>query len=89
MLSDLEERAFGERADDLLLPIDPGCIAQQFLRSCRALRFDDQAIAVVKELFCRFVLDRMGTIYGDCNRQLGEAGFATCFERGDESQVSA
>lgn len=62
------------------LPISPTRVAHCFLVSCRALKFDEQAIATVQELFGRFILDRLGAIYGDCNHRLEQAGFRTVQE---------
>ena len=59
------------------IPVSPLNIAQSFIESCQALRFDKQALEVVRELFCRFVLDRMGPIYGHCNERLESAGYFT------------
>jgi hypothetical protein len=62
------------------LPIGPRQIASNFLVTMKALRFDEHAIEIVQELFCRFVLDRLGQIYGDCNTRMQEAGFLTLAE---------
>ena len=35
---------------------------------------------MVQQLFGRFVLDRMGPVYGECNHQLEQAGFFTARE---------
>ena len=37
--------------------------------------FDKQALEIVQNLFARFVLDRLGGMYGECNRTLEDAGF--------------
>jgi hypothetical protein len=63
--------------DALRLPIGPRQIAGNFLMTMRALRFDEQSIEIVQELFGRFVLDRLGQVYGDCNTRMQDAGFLT------------
>jgi hypothetical protein len=63
--------------DAARLPIAPLPIATAFLQSCHSLKFDRDSIEIVQELFARFVLDRMGAVYGDSNQQLEEAGFFT------------
>jgi hypothetical protein len=67
-----------ERDPDVAsLPIGPRQIAGNFLMTMRALRFDQHSIEVVQELFNRFVLDRLGQVYGDCNVRLQDVGFLT------------
>lgn len=83
VLQSLAERtayALGRDVDISLLPISPYKIACNFIRSMKALEFDDPAIELVQELFGRFVLDRMGSVYGDCNSKLEQAGFFTARE---------
>ena len=57
------------------IPVSPYQIAYNFLASCRSLDMDSDSIDLVQELFGRFVLDRLGGVYGECNRRLEEAGF--------------
>jgi len=59
------------------LPIGPRQIAANFLMTMKTLRFDGHSIEIVQELFIRFVLDRLGQVYGDCNIRMEEAGFLT------------
>ena len=59
------------------LPISPMRIADCFLLSCRALEFDKDSIATLEDLFQRFILDRLGPIYGQCNQHLQRSGFLT------------
>jgi len=83
VLQSLAERtayALGRDVDVSLLPISPYKIAGNFIRSMKALELDDAAIEVIQELFSRFVLDRMGSVYGECNRNLEQAGFFTARE---------
>jgi hypothetical protein len=62
------------------LPIGPYQIACNFIESMKSLEFDDQAIEIVEELFSRFVLERLGSVYGECNQRLERAGFYTATE---------
>ncbi|MGI9325488.1 MAG: DUF1631 family protein [Pseudomonadales bacterium] len=62
------------------LPISPYNIAYHFIASCQSLEFDKQAIEIVQDLFARFVLDRLGAVYGECNQRLEAAGFYTLAE---------
>jgi hypothetical protein len=83
VLQSLAERtayALNRDVETSLLPISPYKIACNFIRSMKALEFDDPAIDVVQELFGRFVLDRMGPVYGECNSKLEQAGFFTARE---------
>jgi hypothetical protein len=57
------------------IPISPYQIAYNFLATCRSLDLDNEAIDIVQNLFERFVLDRLGNIYGDCNSRLEAAGY--------------
>ena len=57
------------------LPISPHYVAQAFVLSCRSLKLDHASIEIVQDLFSRFVLDRLGSIYGVCNARLEDAGF--------------
>ena len=49
------------------LPIGPVQISRHFVSSCRRIEFEPSSILVVRELFLRFVLDRLGSVYGRCN----------------------
>jgi len=62
------------------LPIGPAAISQSFVLSCRSLRLEDQSIVLILHLFSRFVLDRMGQTYAQCNNQLRDAGYLTIGE---------
>ena len=77
-----ERTAHGTERDvkNVVLPISPYAISYQFLCTCRSLEFDPESIQVVQELFARFVLDRLGGVYGDCNQRLDDAGFSTLEE---------
>jgi len=78
LLSQIAERtasASGRASTDVEIPISPYQVAYNFLSSCRSLDLDNESIDIVQNLFERFVLDRLGTIYGDCNRRLEDAGF--------------
>ena len=79
LLSNITERtasASGRAVEDVKIPISPYQIAYNFLATCRSLDLDNEAIEVVQNLFERFVLDRLGNVYGDCNQRLEEAGFS-------------
>ena len=83
LLQNITERtAYGTGRDPLKvnLPIGPFQVAYNFLVSCRSLEFDEQAIEIVQELFGRFVLDRLGVVYGECNQRLEEVGYFTIRE---------
>ena len=83
LLQNIAERtAYGtERDTDKVdLPISPYRISYNFLRSCASMDFDAPSLSVVQDLFARFVLDRTGGIYGECNRILRQAGFPTVAE---------
>ena len=83
VLQNLTERAgyaLGRDLDRLELPIGPYQIACNFIESMKALKFDEQSIEIVEELFSRFVLERLGSVYGECNQRLERAGFYTTAE---------
>jgi hypothetical protein len=90
-------QAVTERANDALgrdqsrseLPIGPHRIARCFVDAMRALNFDEASIEVIEELFGRFVLERLGSVYGDCNAQLADAGFYTAEELKELSRARA
>lgn len=69
------------------LPLSPEEVSFHFVMSCRSVQFDKYSIATVQSLFCRFVLDRLGGIYGRINSDLEDAGFYTMAEL-DELAVS-
>jgi hypothetical protein len=78
LLSQITDRtatASGRNPRDVKIPISPYQIAYNFLATCRSLDLDNEAIEIVQNLFERFVLDRLGNIYGECNRRLEEAGY--------------
>jgi Protein of unknown function (DUF1631) len=64
------------------VPISPHRIARAFVVSCRSLKFDHASIEIVQDLFSRFVLDGLGSIYGHCNLRLHGEGYATADELG-------
>ncbi len=84
LLRSIRERAaHGSDRDvqSVELPISPYQVSYQFLVSCQSLDFDKHAVQMVQDLFARFVLDRMGSIYGQVNRTLEDSGFYTTDER--------
>jgi len=86
-----ERAAFGlDGEPDLAsLPIGPQQIAYNFLVTMKGLRFDEPAIEIVQELFMRFVLDRIGQVYGECNLRLQDAGYLTRSELEELSRARA
>jgi hypothetical protein len=79
----IERTAFAtqRKPDAVNIPISPYQVSYNFLASCRSLDFDLQSIELVQDLFERFVLDRLGPVYGDCNQRLEDSGFFTRRER--------
>lgn len=57
------------------LPIAPRSIALAFVQSCRSLSLDAESIEIVQQLFSRFVLDSLGSVYGGFNQRLEAAGY--------------
>lgn len=92
VLQNLAERAayaLGRDSDRSSLPIGPYQIACNFIESMKALKFDDSSIEIVEELFSRFVLERLGSVYGECNQRLERAGFYTIAELDAVSRAKA
>ncbi len=84
LLQNIIERtacATNRDAETVTIPISPYQVSYNFLASCRSLDFDRYSIELVQDLFARFVLDRLGPTYGECNQRLEEAGFITLRER--------
>lgn len=69
--------AMGKNFEQANLPINPYHVSYAFVVSCKSLEFDKHSIEIVQELFGRFVLDRLGAVYGECNQRLEDAGFYT------------
>ena len=88
LLSDLTERTEWDTGNGPL-PIGPQEISYHFVHSCRALDFDQAAVDIVRELFARFVLERLGGVYAQCNSILAEGGYRTAFEAAEAEQASA
>ena len=57
------------------MPISPSHIAEAFVMSCHSLKLDTASIEIVQELFSRFVLERLGSLYGECNARLETVEF--------------
>ncbi|HEY5647490.1 MAG TPA: DUF1631 family protein [Pseudomonadales bacterium] len=86
LLGQIAERtatASGRDPAAVRIPIAPYQIAYNFLATCRSLDLDNEAIDIVQNLFERFVLDRLGNVYGECNRRLEEAGFDVAPSEGE------
>ena len=71
--------------EEILLPISPVRIAYNFLYSVRLIETDELLAAMVHRLFGRLVLDRLGTMYGQCNEILEESGYPSDAELADSS----
>lgn len=83
LLQNIIERtayATNRKADAVTIPVSPYQVSYNFLASCRSLDFDRYSIELVQDLFGRFVLDRLGPTYGECNQRLEDAGFFTLRE---------
>lgn len=65
------------------LPASPEQISYHFVMSCRSVEFDKHTIGAVQTLFGRFVLDRLGAVYGRINTDLEEAGYWTSAEHAE------
>lgn len=92
VLQALTERcsdAVGRETDRTELPISPVQVAASFIGSMKALKFDEQAIEIVEGLFGRFVLERLGPVYGECNLKLEQAGFCTTEEQAQLARARA
>ena len=86
LLQSITERmahAASRDADRDSLPVSPEQISYHFVMSCRNLEFDRDSVDIVQNLFHRFVLDRLGTIYGAINQKLLAAGCLTVRELED------
>ena len=91
LLQSISERiahAADREPDREHFPISPERITYHFIMSCRSLSLDRDAVYVVEDLFDRFVLGRLGAVYGKMNSQLMEAGFLTVVERAKLSATS-
>jgi len=74
-IADRTSFAISERITRDELPLNPEAVSYHFVMSCRSVRFDKHSIVIVQDLFSRFVLDRLGAIYGTINQELIEAGY--------------
>ena len=77
LLGDIGQRlqdAVGDAAPTQL-PISPEQLSYHFLMSCRSMSFEKYSLEVISDLFARFVLDRLGTVYGGINLSLEQAGY--------------
>lgn len=92
VLQNLAERAayaLGRDEPYIRLPIGPEQVALNFIHAMKALDFDDHAIEIVQDLFSRFVLERLGSVYGECNQRLEQAGFLTVRELSSLAEIRA
>ena len=65
------------------LPLSPEEVSYHFVMSCRSVKFDKYSVETVQSLFSRFVLDRLGAVYGQINYELEQAGYVTQAEMGE------
>lgn len=80
VIQSIAERAEHATARDIVrynLPISAEEVSYHFVMSCRSVKFDKYSVATVQSLFQRFVLDRLGAIYGQVNNQLENSGYQT------------
>ena len=87
VLQSIAERtghATNREVSKLTLPPSPEEVSYHFVMSCRSVRFDQYTVGTVQNLFGRFVLDRLGTVYGLINNELEDAGYCTVQELGDQ-----
>lgn len=70
-------------------PVSPEEVGYHFIMSSRSLNFEGVGIEMVQDLFHRFVLDRLGGIYGAINQSLNDAGFLTVVEVQKEASISS
>lgn len=82
LLSDISERVQDATQDRIApkLPISPEQLSYHFLMSCRSVDFEKYSLEVINDLFARFVLDRLGTVYGRINQTLTDAGYRNLSE---------
>lgn len=66
--------------DKIAIPISPEQVSYHFVLSCKSLKFDKYSIETVQTMFARFVLERLGNVYGSVNGALEEAGYLTLAE---------
>jgi len=71
----------GRIADRNVMPVSPQQISYHFIMSCRSIQFEPNEAKIVEDLFHRFVLDKLGDIYGSINHKLIEAGYLTLKDR--------
>jgi len=84
VLQSIAERiahAAGRTADRNVMPVSPEQISYHFIMSCRNIQFGPSEVQIVQDLFHRFVLDRLGGVYGSINQKLIEAGHPTSEDR--------
>ena len=89
LIAERVEHATGRYFDLDRIPIGPEQISYHFVMSCRSVEFDTSSIATVQDLFHRFVLERLGGVYGRINQQLEEAGYQTHMELEEAQAHSA
>ncbi|MEH3022826.1 MAG: DUF1631 domain-containing protein [Pseudomonas oryzihabitans] len=62
------------KLDDATHPLGPRRLCEAFVESCRDLDTDIKVKLIIYKLFERFVLNGLGQLYAESNRQLVDAG---------------
>ncbi|WP_295516497.1 DUF1631 domain-containing protein [uncultured Pseudomonas sp.] len=62
------------KLDDATHPLGPRRLCEAFVEACRDLDTDIKVKLIIYKLFERFVLNGLGQLYAESNRQLVEAG---------------
>lgn len=62
------------KVDDVTHPLGPRRLCEAFVEACRDLDTDIKVKLIIYKLFERFVLNGLGQLYAESNRQLVDAG---------------
>ena len=62
------------KLDDSTHPLGPRRLCEAFVEACRDLDTDIKVKLIIYKLFERFVLNGLGQLYAESNRQLVDAG---------------
>lgn len=63
------------------LPLSPEKISYHFVIACKSADLQSDSALIIQSLFRRFVLDRLGLLYGEINAELRQAGCTSLAER--------
>ncbi|MEM7099850.1 MAG: DUF1631 family protein [Pseudomonadota bacterium] len=91
LLADIAQRAqdaLPGKVDSNKVPLQPEELCYHFLVACRSVNFEKYSLDVISDLFARFVLDRLGSVYGAINVALKEAGFKLTDQTDDLSATA-